>query len=240
MIHLDGNKYLGKKFSFLGDSISTLEGYNPDGYSVFYSKEKCLKANISAPCDTWWGKVTQHFGARLLVNNSYSGSWVAKMPDREKLYYSGCSDERTSGLHKVDEKPDVIVVYLGTNDWYFGASPECRIEMQHLKDQSFRYAYNNMLTKLKTNYPEAEIWCCTLSISDAGKYAQGFPFERRGVHMKIYCDIIKELAREKGCRLIDIYSHLVPYDTVDGFHPSAKGMETLARIVIEEAEKGEG
>lgn len=34
------------KFSILGDSISTLEGYNPNGYKVFYTKEMCEKANI--------------------------------------------------------------------------------------------------------------------------------------------------------------------------------------------------
>ncbi len=237
MFILTHNGYHGKKFSFLGDSISTLEGYNPDGYNVFYTKEKCLKAHISGPCDTWWGMVTEHFGARLLVNNSWSGSCVAKLPDREELFPSGCSDERTSALHLGDDRPDVIVVYLGTNDWYHGASPECSIDIQRLKDQSFRYAYNNMLTKLKGNYPEAEIWCCTLSISNVGEFLEGFPFERMGVHMKVYCDIIKELATEKGCRVIDIYSHLIAYDTVDGFHPSAKGMEALAGIVIEEAEK---
>ena len=229
--------YQGKNFSFLGDSISTLEGYNPEGYNIFYNKAKCLLAGITGPDDTWWGRVIKHFGARLLVNNSYSGSRVAKMPHTEKLFYSGCSDERTSALHKDSEKPDVIVVYLGTNDWYNGASPECNIDIQILKDQSFRYAFNNMLTKLKRNYPEAEIWCCTLSISDVGESAEGFPYERMGVHMKVYCDIIKELANENGCRVIDIYSHLVPYDTVDGFHPSGKGMEALARIVIEEVEK---
>lgn len=230
-------KYQGKSFSFLGDSISTLEGYNPDGYEVFYTKEKCLAAGIAGPDDTWWGRVIKHFGGRLLVNNSYSGSWVAKMPHTEKLFYSGCSDERTSGLHKDSEKPDVVVVYLGTNDWYFGASPECNIDIQLLRDQSFRYAYKNMLTKLRKNYPEAEIWCCTPSVTDVGGTAEGFPYERRGVHMKAYCDIIKEVAGENGCRLIDIYSHLVAYDTVDGFHPSVKGMEQLAGIVIEEAEK---
>lgn len=31
-----GNRYFGKQFSVLGDSISTLEGYNPQGYKVFF------------------------------------------------------------------------------------------------------------------------------------------------------------------------------------------------------------
>lgn len=31
--------YFGKKFSILGDSISTLDGYNPIGYHLFYTGE---------------------------------------------------------------------------------------------------------------------------------------------------------------------------------------------------------
>lgn len=48
--------YRNKNFSILGDSISTLKGYNPDGNKVFYDTEKCAKANINGPQDTWWGK----------------------------------------------------------------------------------------------------------------------------------------------------------------------------------------
>lgn len=33
------NKYKFKKFSILGDSLSTLAGYNPPGYEVFYTWE---------------------------------------------------------------------------------------------------------------------------------------------------------------------------------------------------------
>lgn len=174
------------------------------------------------------------FGGELLINDSWSGSWAAKMPGRDELSFSGCSDERTSSLHQGDRKPDVIIVYLGTNDWYYGASPEYHGEIQILKDQSFRYAYNNMLKKLKSNYPEAEIWCCTPCVSDIGDGAQAFPFERMGVHMKVYCDVLKEVACENGCRVIDLYSSLTPYETVDGYHPSAKGMETLAQLIIKE------
>ncbi len=223
-----------RQFSILGDSISTLEGYNPDGYNVFYTKEKCTEAGIKSPGDTWWGKVIAHYGGELLINNSYSGSWVAKMPDREELFYSGCSDERTSSLHKCDVMPDVIIVYLGTNDWYFGASPEYYGDMQILKEQSFRYAYNSMLTKIKRNYPDSEIWCCTLCISDFRDDSGSFPFERRGVHMKEYCNIIKELSLRHGCRLIDLYSPLTPYRTLDGFHPSEKGMKAIAQRILED------
>ena len=118
------NKYFGKQFSILGDSISTLEGYNPRGYKVFYAGENCGKSGVSEMQHTWWGKVIDFFGGELLVNNSWSGSRVTKLPDSDKLFRSGCSDERTNGLHINNVRPDVIIVYLGTNDWAFGAKLE--------------------------------------------------------------------------------------------------------------------
>ena len=48
------NKYFGKQFSILGDSISTLEGYNPRGYKVFYAGENSKNSGVITMQDTWW------------------------------------------------------------------------------------------------------------------------------------------------------------------------------------------
>lgn len=116
------NRYFGKQFSILGDSISTLYGYNPKGYNVFYSGDNCEKSGVREMADTWWEQVISFFGGELLVNNSWSGSRVTKLPGRNGLFPSACSDERTSSLHIDSVTPDVIIVYLGTNDWAFGAN----------------------------------------------------------------------------------------------------------------------
>lgn len=80
-----------------------------------------MKSGVNDAKDTWWDKVIGYFSGELLVNNSWSGSRVTKLPECEQLFPSGCSDERTAALHINDVKPDVIWVYLGTNDWAFGA-----------------------------------------------------------------------------------------------------------------------
>ena len=85
--------YCGKKFSIIGDSISTLEGYNPKDYKVFYAEDTCIKSGVRELQDTWWGKVITFLGGELLVNNSWSGSRVTKLPNKDKLFPSGCSDE---------------------------------------------------------------------------------------------------------------------------------------------------
>lgn len=227
--------YKDKYFSVVGDSISTLEGFNPDGYKVFYYGERQELSDIHSPEDTWWGKVISHFGGKLLVNASWSGSWVAKLPDRDELFPSGCSDERTSCLHRDGIMPDVIIVYLGTNDFMFGVSPTYGGDIQVLKDQSFAYAYEKMLGKIKRNYPDAEIFCCTLCTAYMEKDTSfRFSEERWNSTMEDFNAIIRSTAKEKGVHLIDLYSHGTAYDSVEGCHPTTKGMDTLAELIIKE------
>ena len=180
------NKFFGKRVSILGDSISTFEGYNPRGYALFYCGEKCERTHVREYKDTWWGKVIDFLGGELLVNNSWSGSRVTKLPDKDKLFPSGCSDERTSSLHINEVTPDVILVNLGTNDWARGVTP-CVADHFLGKDDYtdvFEDAYGLMLSKLRANYPNAEICCCTLSntfISEKPKWE--FPSQYGGVHV---------------------------------------------------------
>ena len=48
-------KYILRQAVFcIGDSISTLEGYNPKGYKIFYNGDNCTKSGILHASDTWW------------------------------------------------------------------------------------------------------------------------------------------------------------------------------------------
>lgn len=231
-----------KQFSVLGDSISTLDGYNPKGYKVFYENENCLKSGVTELEDTWWGKVIGHFGGELLVNNSWSGSRVTKLPGYEQLFPSGCSDERTAALHINNVKPDVIVIYLGTNDWAFGAKTRNDTSILGEDSNEFFYeAYDCMLKKIKSNYPNAEIWCCTLCETYMSKRPDfKFPHKYAGTHIEEYNEIIRTVAKHNGCRLIDMYQYKTPYDSVDGTHPTASGMSTIATMMIRSMSKSEG
>ena len=228
------NKYFGKQFSVLGDSISTLDGFNPKGYKVFYAGDNCVKSGVVKATDTWWDKVIGFFGGELLVNNSWSGSRVTKLKDKEQLFPSGCSDERTAALHINAVKPDVILVYLGTNDWAFGAKTgnETRI-LGEDSNEFFDEAYDRMLKKLKSNYPESEIWCCTLCETHISKRPDfQFPHKYAGTHIEEYNEIIRDVVRCNGCRLIDLYDYKIAYDSIDGSHPTNVGMNTIATMVI--------
>lgn len=237
----NSNKYYDKQFSILGDSISTLEGFNPRGYNIFYKgkfsgDEKSYKANVHEMEDTWWGKVIDFFGGELLVNNSWSGSRVTKLPQSDNLFPSGCSDERTGELHINNVMPDVIIVYLGTNDWTFGARRNDETHLLVDEMEYFESAYDKMLKKLKSNYPKAEIWCCTLCPTKmSGNPSFSFPENYNGNDVNYYNNAIRNIVQKNNCKLIDLYSYQLPYDSIDGSHPNVDGMNTLASLIIRSA-----
>ncbi len=228
------NPYKGKYFSILGDSISTLQGYNPPGYAVHYQYERCGRALVYRFEDTWWGMVIDHLKGKLLINNSYSGSLVAKHPEC-RIPSHACSEERTGGLDDGEHMPQVILIYMGTNDWGAGLA----VESEDKEDLAvFENAYSQMLERICRNYPDAEIWCMTLSETVCER-SKSFVYDPlyAGVHVKEYCRIIASCAEKYGARVIDLYGMGVKYDTFDGFHPNYHGMTMIAKAVIETMEQ---
>ena len=207
---------------------------------MFFKDEICKRTGVVKETDTWWGKVIRFFGGELLVNNSWSGSRVTMIPENSELFPSACSDERTGFLHWDEEVPDVILIYLGTNDWGFGALLSRRDKRKKTRPQianysryqEFDYAYDNMLKKLRRNYPSAEIWCCTLGVTEmsSNPYFE-FPYEYCGMNIEAYNGVIRKKAKKHKCNIIDLYAENQPYDTIDGTHPNKDGMNTLAKMI---------
>jgi lysophospholipase L1-like esterase len=229
--------YAGKYFSILGDSISTLDGYNPMECAVFYDWQNKCAADIFAPEDTWWGRVIQALGGKLLVNHAYSGSTVSRHPVFEVESY-GCSDTRTGALGLYGQQPDVIMILLGLNDWGWGIPIAPAKEKEGLF--CFSGAYEAMLSKLRRNYPEAQIWCMTLPRSVWSRNPEAhLPLVHSGGHLRDYSQAIVECARKIGCRCLDIDLPGQPYDTIDGYHPNAAGMQTIADAVLLQLREGD-
>ena len=201
-----------KYFSVMGDSISTLLGYNPDGYAVYYDAVQGRCADIYSPEDTWWGMVIKALGGRLLVNNSFSGSTVCSHPAYEIESYAS-SDTRTAALHTEGKDPDVVMILMGINDFGLGFSTE-----------QFEREYRSMLEKIRHRYQAAEIWCLTLPKCENER--------RRDVQMSDFCSAIRRSAEELGCRAFDICSPAKEYITLDGYHPTREGMIAIADEII--------
>ena len=222
------DKYKNKFFSILGDSISTLDGYNPPEHLVYYEGYHKFETDVFCIEDTWWGQVIESLGGNLLANDSFSGSLLSKHKSCFIPSY-GCSDERTSALGKDGISPDVIFLFMGTNDW--GMKMKLYPDAEGGEDLSvFSVAYEKTIEKLRRNYPSAEIWCFTLPINRHDPRTDAVAESRPPIEE--YCRVIEGCAERNGCGIVDLYSAALDYDTVDGFHPTAKGMKTLADATI--------
>ena len=212
------------KFSIMGDSISTFEDYNPFLHDVFYKGE--IIEDWNGVEDTWWMQVIKHFGGELAVNNSWSGSFVAGLTEA-----SGNSEARVAKLAEEDNVPDLVLVCMGAND----CGGKIKLRGDTPSDElAFDTAYTIMLERIKTLLPNAKIFCATIMLTDE---ETGPNYNRRREYIESYNNIIRLVAAEQGCLLLETYNEHVGYTTVDGLHPDRAGQRLLGEIIIKELEK---
>ncbi|MEE1228556.1 MAG: SGNH/GDSL hydrolase family protein [Lachnospiraceae bacterium] len=207
----------GKKFSILGDSISTFAGITPKG-GVFYDIDMQDATGVKTPEDTWWMQVINKAGGELLVNNSIMSSMVSG-----NFSIAGISDVRVKDLGRKGD-PEVILVAMGTNDWAFQVLPE-----------EFEEAYHTLLFKLKALYPYAEVWCATIirGYLDDPDDIDFFNAES-GISPVVYSDIIRKVAEEEEVSVADLASYDQEYPAIDTVHPTKEGMKILADLWCKE------
>lgn len=247
------NVATGPGFSVLGDSISTLAGWVPEGWRVHYGGEASVPG-VQAPEDTWWGRVIAHFGGHLVANSSYSGSVVEGFG-----FPAGCSPERAAALVGAGgELPDVVLVFMGINDYGWGggrnqvmggsASASARpddlegpheVSMVVGQDalERFETAYARMLEGARAVAPDASAWCLTLAPGTAPEVpGECYKYRIRGVDLDEYNGAIRRAAARAGAHVADVRAFGVDFDAVDGAHPSARGMRQIADMVVAQME----
>ncbi len=200
--------YQNKKFSVLGDSISTLKGFTePAG--CFYGGKLCALAGIRDEHDTWWQAVIDALGGVLEKNSAFMGSCVS---EGYGLGRSGCA--RTDELGA----PEVILVHMGVNDAFFEA-PEAL----------FAKEYARLLANLKRLYPAAAVWCSTPMAGRKVLDEVALFSDKTDLPLARWAEIIRECAAEAGAGLVDLWACGESYEAVDGSHPTAVGMGQIAR-----------
>lgn len=109
------------RVSILGDSYSTFQGYIPEGNAIWYGTEKPYSRNLENDVtrveDTWWHQLINHHGLKLEVNESWSGSTICTTGYRGEEVTHNAYVTRAERLGK----PDVILVFGGTNDSWAGS-----------------------------------------------------------------------------------------------------------------------
>lgn len=208
----------GKKVSFLGDSISTFEGYSDNpaynttlaGSKVYYKNNKYGFSDVNK---TWWMQIVNATGMELLVNNSFSGDRVTER-----------GAARAKELHNNEGVvPDVIVVYLGINDFRKGATPE-----------TFKAAYDKMIGGMKEAYAGAEVYLCDLFYSSG----MNTPTYRPKEVVKTNA-VIAQVAQKYQATVVDLYNgtgitwqNLAEHMCDKVLHPNYQGMDVMAECIL--------
>lgn len=207
------------RISVIGDSISTYEGWTPYGFAVYYKDDIAYENGINCIGDMWWRQVLDCFGGELCVNNSYSGCLVAYTG-----FTSASSVERCS---LCGDNPDVILIYVGTNDRGYGMNTD-----DGDAPESFYGGYRIMLRRLKANYPSAKIICATLLTGYKKGLKKTVSDEERN-HAEKYNAAIRRAVKDENCILADIALSGERYETLDYCHPTKAGHSTIAKLWIE-------
>ena len=239
----------GKWISFLGDSITTWQGWSniaPGSTSadVWYPKSQYGMTDVN---QSYWKKLIDRTGANLLVNNSWSGSRVSYGGHTGPVVDTGTGD-RCKQLDKtvdgVARKPDYIVINIGTNDFdnnvligtWNGRGQRFPDDPDTLKPTTFREAYSVMLHRLRKNYPLAKIYCCTIPCGNVKSDGLN-EINSEGVSLSEYNDAIREVATAYGVRIVELATSGLDYYTLSNFycdsnlHPNEAGMERYYELI---------
>ena len=159
---------------------------------------------------TWWYKLLKNTKMELGINNSWSGSCASG---------SGSSAGQNDGrIFTIDDNgmPDVVIIYLGTNDCASGVSTE-----------EFGRAIETMITKIR-NLGETKILITTLGYS---AYKGASYKEETRIS---YNERIREIADTYNCGIVPLDDYIVNDNYMiylgDNLHYNAKGADLLSKI----------
>lgn len=201
-------------WSVLGDSISTFQGFTPPG-GVYYAPSSGSVTGVNRVEDTWWWKLIQAGGGRLLANNSWSGSTVA-----ESGNLGAASLSRIRKLGPEGASPDVVLIFTGLND-----------VSRYVPLETFRADYEVMVRRVRTRFPAAKVLCGTLVTG----YIERPLFPRLthfGKRLADYNDAIREAVRSADGAIADLAALEEFYESMDGIHPTGVGMEQVAGMWV--------
>lgn len=255
----------GKCVSLLADSITTFAEADgtrwiPDGYKCWYGPGTAVNqeggnthsaSGINEIDKTWWKQVLNTMGMSLCVNAAWSGSRVSGN-SADTSGSIGCGDGRIAALTvkegvksemPVGTKPDIIIIFIGINDFGLSNVPVGTWDMKSLPAEgaqsTFDTAYALCVKKAMTAYPDAEVYCCTL-LETTSSYdkASGWPTNNNaGATLQDYNNKIREIAHLMGANIIDLHGCGLNYFNcnslcMDRIHPNVNGAKLMARKAI--------
>ena len=170
----------------------------------------------SSTTKVWSEVLCEETGAILLSNASYSGARICSGQIGQWMISEAWNDYTIGCCKKRDENgifitPDIIIICRGTND--FSHSPISRIDNVSLTEgipetdfvngvYNFKIGYYKTIQKCREAYPGVLIVCCTLNVFKRVIY-DSYPTRNAYYTLPEMNQIIREIASEMGCGLID-------------------------------------
>lgn len=199
------------RVSILGDSYSTFYGYvTPERNACWYGVPGVKQENdVERVEQIWWHLLTAGEAYQLEVNNSYSGSTVCHTGYKQADYSDRSFITR---IHELG-RPDILLLFGGTNDSWAGAPVgEYQYEGWTKQDlYSFRPAFAYLLYQLRQLYPDTRIYNITNS------------------------ELSEEVttSMEEICRHYDVPNIALKDVDKQWGHPSVAGMRSIYEQVLE-------
>ena len=240
----------GKTISILGDSISTFSNYS-NGTAAQTTNSTIKDGAIYYPNNipevtvdsTWWYQAAQALGMDILVNNSWSGSCLLNTRyGTVGAYIDRCVQLHDNTGDNAGQTPDIIAIFLGTNDYYNFASTLGSFEtidfnklITNVNDvttygtpATAMEAYTIILDKISKAYPKAEVYCMTM-----------LPRYNSSSQPTVFNEDIAQLAEKYGAFMVDLSNCGIFSDTTrfnlfmgDTLHPNNAGMDAMTNAFV--------
>ena len=216
----------GKKISFIGDSITTYEGY-AGSYVPYYKASNMNITGMTSVDKTWWKALCDKQGAAVNRIYAYGGGDVAT---RLCLHYNELYSNGLTGT-----PPDFIFILAGIND--FGHNITLgTINDAEAANSTFYAGYKYLLGNLRTEYPNAII--IGLTMLNSMYLGTTVPYiNNSGDSIRDFCDAIKDCCDFYSIPYIDL-NKLVNinggnYTTylADYTHPNAVGASLITNAI---------
>ena len=202
------------RFSILGDSYSTFEGYvDPETNDVWHYDQ----IGLTSVEQMWWWKVATETGWVLEQNNSFSGSLVCNMNASD--YYGPYSFiRRMNNLGN----PDVIFILGGTNDVWNEAPFGDYVYSDWTEEQlcSYRPALAYLFDNMQRLYPNAKLYFVLETNPCPGGISEESRLNLIGSTHRI--------ANHYNVDFIDLYDVHKTW-----WHPDIRGQKAIANQVLE-------
>lgn len=205
-------KLEGKVINFLGDSIT--EGHGTSDLDKVFHQLIKEKHNL-----------------KFAYNSGIGGTRIARQTVPSVKPRHDLTFELRAEI--MDRTADAVVVFGGTNDYSSGDAHFGDVDSTDV--YTFCGGLNSLITKLKKDFPNAEI----IFMTPIHRLNEDTPYAPDGKVLSDYAEAIKEICKIRDIKVIDLFS-INPLDPADesvvpdGLHPNDAGHAILAEVVAEE------